>query len=392
MTTYGLTDDGFIIKPRSVIIEDVENYQRANIDELLDFDEGEDISQINISIATEIYRLWELGQAIYASFDPDSNTGAAQDSVAAITGTVRSVNKKTTVAAQVTLNPYTSLPVGAVANPAGRPNDRFVNTTEVPPDPAGGTFDADFEAEEVGPTIVTSGQLTEITEEIEGWTAVTNAADGITGSATETDEAFRVKREVELEAAGSTNIDAIRANGRQLSGVVDVSVFENTGSVPDLEGRQPNTVHAVFRGGDTAEIAEMIYETKAGGAGTHGDEINTVYDTEGKSHEIRHDFSADTLIYVETTVRVDPLAFDSVNGPADIKAQIIAYINSLSSGATIVRDKAKAGIFLVVGTLAVPTFLLDIVDPPTGETDLTLAIKQHPNALAANIDVTVTVT
>lgn len=89
MATYGLTADGFVIKELTVIqtelIEDFQYYFGADIDTSAESVAGQFIGNLSIKFAD----LWELLAALYASFNPDSNTGVSLDGALALVGTQR---------------------------------------------------------------------------------------------------------------------------------------------------------------------------------------------------------------------------------------------------------------------------------------------------------------
>lgn len=388
--TYGVTNDGFVRKPFSVIRSEIEDYQRANIDPGLILSDRSVLGQVNVAVANQAAELWELGQGVYASQYPDSSNGWNLDQVCSLTGTRRNNSTKTTVTGQVTLNPFKNLPAGSVANLTSQPNKRFITLTEVPADPAGGTFDVVFEAEEPGATQVAIGQLNEIAEPVDGWTAVDNAADGVTGAQREEDDQLRTKRENELESQGSTNVDSIRADLLSVTGVLAARVFENdkdivSGSMP------PHSIHCILRGGAAADVGQAIFDTKAAGIDTTiGAQAVVITDSQGFDHTMRFDFATEKVVHVETTILTDPDVFDVVQGPIDIKANVAAYINGLDIGADVIYDQVKCAIVAVAGVVKTTVLKQGFTDPPTITTDLTIAAGEYASSDVANIDVTVT--
>lgn len=347
---FGVTPAGFVIKPIETIRTEVSDYQLANVDPGLDQDPRDPLQQINESHIAQLAELWQLAQASYAALYPDSANDASLTNVASITGTARSASSKTTVpGVLVTLDPNISLPAGSVANLASQPNARFLSDVEVPANPAGGTFPVDFTAEDDGATVVVPGQLSEIAEPVAGWTVVTNPAAGATGTDTETDAELRTKRAAELQASGSTSVDAIRADLLRLDTVVDARVFENDTDIVDGSGRPPHSVHAVLRGGVAADVAQQIFISKAAGIATFGVESNVVIDSSGVSHTIRHDNALELVFFCDITVLVDPLVFDAADGPDAIKAAIETYVDALGIGSDVVYDVVKAAVLPVPG-------------------------------------------
>jgi uncharacterized phage protein gp47/JayE len=387
MTTYGVTNDGFVRKPFSVVRSEIEDYQRTNVDSSLILSDRSLLGQVNVSVTNQLAELWELAQGVYASQYPDSSNGWNLDQVCALTGSRRSDSSKTTVPGRVTLSPFKNLPAGSVAHLTDQPNARFVTLTEVPANPAGGTFDVSFEAEEAGATTVAIGQLDQIAEPVDGWTAGDNLVAGDTGTQREEDDELRLKREAELEAQGSTNVDSIRADLLRVENVVDAVVTENDEDYV-VNGLKPHSVYCILRGGASADIAQSIFDTKAAGINTNGSESAVVKDSQGFDHTMYWDNAIEKVIHTKTTIETDPLVFDISQGPTDIKTNIVDYYNSLGIGNDVIYDQVKCAIFKVPGVKKVVTLKIGFVDPPTGTGDLAIAHDEFASGDVANVDVT----
>lgn len=382
---YGVTTDGFVIKPFAVIKSEIEAYQRTNIDSGLTLTERSTLGNQNTSVINQIAELWELGQAVYSSQYPDSANGWSLDQAVSLTGTRRSSSSKTLVTGQVTLNPDKNLPAGSWANLTGQPNVRFKTLTEVPADPAGQTTDVVFEAEYAGAIQVAIGQLDEINEPVSGWTAVDNTAAGATGDAREEDDELRIKREEELRAAGSTNTEAIRSGLLTLTGVIDARVTENdTGYV--VGGLKKHSIYAVVRGGTSSEIGQSIYDNKAGGINTNGAQLNIITDSQGSTHNIYHD-NATELVFYATLAVTTTSYYDAVAGPVAIKAAIAAYVNSLRIGDDVIYDEIKVAIYSVTGVYKVTSLTIDFFTPPVGVIDLPVSDTEFASSDVANITI-----
>lgn len=389
---YGVTIDGFVIKPLEVIRDEIDAYQRSNIDPGLDLDDQSALGQMNASHVIQLAEIWELAQAVYNAMYPDSASGDSLDNVCSITGTARSAQSKTYISGvQVTLNPNAGLPAGSVAHLSSQPNARFLSVTAVPADPVGGVFTVDFEAEIAGATVVTPGQLNTIAEPVTGWTAVTNPNAGVTGTDTEDDSDLRIKRIDELEAQGSTNVNSIRADLLRLASVVDARVFENDTDVVDpVLGIPPHAIYCILRGGSSTAVAEQIFESKAAGIATHGTVTETVTDSDGFDHDIKFSYATELTYYADVTVQTDPLVFDATGGADAIKASIAAYVNALRIGGDVIYDLVKCAIFDIPGIIKITALLHGFSDPPSSTVDLTVGTTQYAKADIANIDVTVT--
>lgn len=100
---YGITPEGFVSKPTEDIRSELDTAFKGILGDgagtepdgtiPLDSPEGQLITLITDGFA----ELWELGEALHASFDPNQATDAAQDNLAAQSGTVRNEATYSTV-------------------------------------------------------------------------------------------------------------------------------------------------------------------------------------------------------------------------------------------------------------------------------------------------------
>lgn len=375
--SFGITATGFVLKTIGDIRSEIDDFIRNNAPNGAELILSDDtlLGNMNGAHSQQLAQLWELGQDMYNAKDPDTATGWALDVLASLTGTSRNPWTKTLVTAQVTLNPNKALPAGSIANLAGRPDDRFVSLTTVPADPSGGTFDVVFEAEEAGTIEVAAGQLTEITVAVSGWTAVTNAADGIPGSQPEEDPDFRDKRDRELSSSGSTNLDAIIAGVSAVDTVIDVTGTENEKDIVQ-DGEPPHSVSIIVRGGVDTNIAEAIFLEKAAGITTNGTTSVDIQDSQNQTKTIKFTFGSVVTIYVDTVV-VQNSEWNGAASIANIKAEVVAYINGLGIGDDVIYDQVKAAILREPGVLKITSCFTGIAPSPAGTTDITIAASEY---------------
>jgi len=261
----------------------------------------------------------ELLRSVYSGWDPDNATGHALTALSLISGTQRRAATFGTVTLTVNLNGGTTLPAGSVAAVSGDLTNRWVTDADVVA-PAGPAADYPCAAtcEASGPIQALLGTITVRATLVPGWNSVTNAADAAEGLAEETDTALRRRREQELALGGSTTVDAIRAELLELVGMVSVDVFENDLDVA-AAGMPPHSVWSVIwdgAGGAVAntDIAEVIFEEKAGGVRAYGYTVVTHTDEQGNTHQIGFTRAAQIAIAVEVTI---PAANRGADYPGD---------------------------------------------------------------------------
>jgi len=272
---WGVTPQGFNAKPLAEVEAEVDADLKTVLGESAGTEPDGTIplrspaGQIKTLVVDVSAEQWDGQQAIYASFDPDKATGASQDAVNAITGTVREPAAFSTVTATCCGTPGTVLPAKRVASvqvtnrrfasPASATiaaltawatstnyvlGDRrtangrcYVNvqagqSSGVGSGPSGSTFGVDIVdntakwryigtgtgavdvplvAEVAGPFGATALQLTNIATPVAGWSTVVNLADATPGRTVEADGAFRVRRAEEIALSGNATANAIRA-------------------------------------------------------------------------------------------------------------------------------------------------------------------------------------
>ena len=72
---YGVTEDGFVIKPLSVIRQECQDGIRVNTDAGMKLTDRSSAGQLEAVFSDKIAEQWEVAQAVYASQGPDSATG-----------------------------------------------------------------------------------------------------------------------------------------------------------------------------------------------------------------------------------------------------------------------------------------------------------------------------
>lgn len=83
--TYGLTAAGFVLKPQSVIIAEIESDLRSKFGQNIDLSPESNFGQF-VGTESERYALlWELGLAVYVSQNPNGAEGTSVDNILALT-------------------------------------------------------------------------------------------------------------------------------------------------------------------------------------------------------------------------------------------------------------------------------------------------------------------
>lgn len=380
---FGVNEEGFNIKPLETVKSEIEDQLKADIDPGINVSATSVLGQLIGVFSAKASELWEVGQAIYAAFDPEAASGTSLDNLSSLTGTLRNPASKSTVTATVSLNNGTTLPAGSKASVSGDPTAIFV-TLEAVTNSSGfaDDFDVNMESEETGPIVANSGTLTEIVTPVAGWTAITNLLDAELGSDIETDSALRLRREQELRATGAASVEALKADVSALDDVEEVIVYENTTLTTDGDGIPGKAFEVLVLGGDDQEIADQIFASKAAGIEAHGSETETVTDSQGFDHTIK--FTRPT----EKTLLVEVFLTETDDYPADGDNQVKTNINTMADadlgiGDDVIISRFYEPIFDVSGVEDVTT--LRIYDNSTLGSEV---LSETNFATHANWDVT----
>jgi uncharacterized phage protein gp47/JayE len=379
--SIGVTPEGFV-RPtfeqlRQEIVEAV----------LADFPgENTEVGLLGILIdiqAEKASQAWEALEATYHAAYPSSAQGMALREVSAITGTVPRDATHSIVTATVNVDPGTYSAGQLVAHVDGNPDARFSNRDEVVNGGGSATdVDAIFEAEEAGAVAAPSGSLTEIAEPVSGWNTVTNAADAVQGREADTEEDLRIRREDELAARGTTPLDALRAQLSQLEGMIQVRAFENVTDATDGDGLPPHSVEMVVWDGTTeaphdvadADIAQAIWDGKAGGIRAHGEESVDVEASDGTEHAIGFTRAEGLDVWMELDVDTDP---DTYAGDAAVKAALVEVAQDRQRiGDDVIALRYAAAALAVEGVQDVTELRLGFSANPTGTDNLSVGDRQ----------------
>lgn len=437
----GLTASGFVIKTVEDLLDEINTAIKSAFGNSVDVTGGV-MARFTAIIVDRLAELWELGEAVYSSTNPNGATGARLDDVSALTGTTREEATNSTVTLTLTGTNTTVIPIGSRASVVDL-GDEFETTesatlatltswaalttyalgdrrtnasrsyvvitagtsaasggpTTTSSDITDGTVhwrylgegtaadDAAAQSVETGPIIAASGDITEIETPVSGWQSVINLLDADLGQDEEVDEDLRVRRLLELARPGTSPINAIRADLLQVDGVTNVTVFHNNTDTTDVDGVPPHSVEALVTGGADQDIWDQLLDSVAGGILTYGTEVGTSSDDEGNAHEMMFSRPDEIEIYVDVFVTYDAGTYP-LDGDDQIKAAIVAYGDVQPTGKNAVASSIGAQAFTVAGVLDVT--LVEIGTAPSPSSSTTIEISKREIAVHDTSRITVT--
>lgn len=332
MADFGLTAQGFKRKTYPDILSSMQARARAFFGEDINLTDRSPLGLFIQVIAWDQSRIWEEVEKVYHAQHVDSAEGTQLDGVAKRISLTRRPAEKAIGTITITGTADTVITAGAlrVSTKTGVEFDLAEDVTI----PETGTVDAAIIAILAGKSgNVQPGTITEIITPLAGVTAVTNAAATAGGRDIETDYEFYNRYLLSLSSAGASTIDSIRAALLNVPGVRAANVVENMTSETDGEGRPPKSIQCYVLGGESQDVAETIFSTKAGGIETWGEESVTVKDDSGQEHAIKFSYAAEVQIYVKLTI-TRSLKYRS-DGDERVTTEIVQYIGGEDADGTV---------------------------------------------------------
>lgn len=329
--------------------------------------------------------------------DPQYSSGRFQDAIARIYFLTRKPAVATSVVVTLGGLEGTIIPAGTLAQDTS--GNTYVNEGDATIG-AAGTVSASFQNLLTGPIPCAAGALTQVYQSISGWSTITNAADGVTGSVVESraDFEYRRKNSVAINAAGS--LQSIYANVYNLPDVLDVYAIDNpTGATVNTGSTSyPVIAHSLYVavvGGVDADIAEAIWRHKDVGCDYNGNTSVTVKDDSGYSYPQPTyvvKFQRPAAVPIKFAVQIANDASLPANIVALTKAAIIARFNGADGtnreriGSAIFASRYYGAVSAVAANVSVISILLGAVTATLNT--YTVGIDKAPTISASDISVT----
>lgn len=341
MTTYGITDSGFVLKRLANIISDI----KSGLSTISDPETGEPLTPdlldeddplINIinSISDNLSELWEIAQESYNTCDPMKATGAGLSGVIQYNGLTRGAGSYSQAAVTIVGTPGLVIESGKQITTI---NDIPVfSLPEITLDDQGKAL-VIATCTVKGPFMAYSGELVKILTPVTGWTSVTNALDSVPGTYEESDTLARARQQISTSKPAESIAESIVAEMRTLTGCTFAKLYHNIELIEDENGIPAKSIAPVIVGGDDSEIAEILYrKIGIGGVQTFGSDSEIIYDANDVPYEMffSRPFAIDITVDIEYDI-VNSNVFPT-NGEDLIKSAILlwAATGAMSIGTT----------------------------------------------------------
>lgn len=338
--SYGITSAGFVRKPQSTILQELEERARALYGSDVDVSEYGEVGQSIQLHSLAINEQWELAEDMYYSCFIDTASGVTLDRAVALGGMSRTPATKASVTVRVTGTVAASVTTDFVVQTSQGVQFENVETGAVG---TGGTVDLVFRALVAGAEgVVAASGITEIVTPAIGIDSVINFNASSGGANRETDPELRARYKARGVSGGSS-LPAILQAIRNVDNVTTSQVYENASNVDDVEGRPPHSIECVIGGTATdADISEAIFNSKAAGIETVGTQSATVLDANGDSHTIK--WNTPTEKYVNVIVEIVSGAEWLTAYETTIKTKVIEHIGGVDTVDAVTTEYDGIGI------------------------------------------------
>lgn len=440
----GVDSTGFVQKTITEIIVSIQDGYRLVYGAGVNVASSSRIGQRIALFAGALAEVWELGEAVFNSLDPDASTGLGLDNVLKLNGLTRKPATSSTVVLTLTGVPTTVVAAGKraqvlgstskftvgggtiaavsawVAGPysVGDRAHRLGNVYQVttggvsaggPSGTGGGIVDAGgvvWRFLGVGTGAVDCGGIATVTGPIQGfafsitvidtpvsgWNGVINLLDAAVGSDTESDSAARARRELSFAEAASSPLESIRAEVLAVAGVTSCAVFENFTNAT-VDGIPSKAFECVVEGGVDQDIIDAIGRTRPGGIEAYGTTSGTFNDSAGNAHTIKFSRPVAVNIWVKVTLKYDPKLYV---GDTTVKQKLATLENLKPVGKDVVSSSISAGVFAgdvangyepAPGIFDVSQVLIGTSNPPVASTTIVVTPRQRAAFDTSRIEV-----
>lgn len=436
----GVTSEGFVTKTVSELQAGLQAAFRRVFGKNVNVDSRARAGQEIDIFADALSEVWDLAEAVSASFDPSSASGILLDNLCALTGLTRAAPAKSQVDILAIGTAGTVMAIGRRAGVTGT-STVFETTAGGTITAAGAWATATLYAEGaivvsggslwrataagtsgavaptgVGPThddgavtwayqgagsafallpaeaTVTgrlqgfAGSVNSIVTPVAGWATVTNPLDAIPGRDLETDTELRLRRQQQIANVGSSPLNALVAKVALVKGVSVAIAFENTTDAT-VGTIGPHGIEVLVEGGANVDVAEAILKAKAAGIATFGTSVETRTTSNGDPIDIRYSRPTLQNIWVIVELEKDPAKYP-LDGDAKVKEALIEFGDAQALGKDVVASALSGAIFKAVpGVLDVTTVFIGTAPAPVSSATIPLTIRQRADYDTSRITV-----
>ncbi|MCE6022596.1 baseplate J/gp47 family protein [Levilactobacillus brevis] len=225
-------------------------------------------------------------------------------------------------------------------------------------------------------------------DSIDGFYAVTNPSAATGGGDPETDDELRQRVLANRLNTPNSTPNGIQTAIKNLSGVTDARLINNNTMRADSYGNPAKSVHLYVIGGADADIIQTYFDYLPPQSNTIGSVMGTATDIGGRHHIVAFDRAETVPVFIKVDIHIDDTKFDTDNGPASIRTNIVNYFDTLGMGDKVLYSKLFAPAYSPVGVtdvaLTLGTSLDKLTEADVSVSDFQLAVTNSAN-IAVNI-------
>lgn len=384
-----VTAEGIAAPDYQTILDTITSYFRQiyGNDAYLEPDSKD--GQLVALVALAIHDANNTAIAVYRSFSPTTATSDALTSNVKINGITRRAATNSTVDLVLTGTPGTVITNGTVRDVNGiiwnMPYQVVIGTA--------GTAIATANSASAGAVAALPGTVTQINSPTRGWVSVNNLQAAAVGTAAETDSELRARQRQSVALPSLTPFEAVDGAIANIDGVTRHKLYENDTGETDRNGLPPHSIAAIVEGGDAATIADVIRGVKGQGTTPYGSTVISVPDLYGNPHQVGFSRPVNVPVFVKITI--EPLTGYTSQIGDEIKSAVVAYINSLAIGASVLLSRvySPANLGVVSGGNSryydITELLIGKSAAGVSAANIDIAFDQSASCSASNINLVV---
>lgn len=381
-----VTETGISAPSYEEIYEYLKGHMRAIFGDDINLDADTQDGQMVGIVAAAISDVNAQAIAVYNAYNPTTAKGVALDFAVKVNGITRQAASHSQVDLRIVGQAGTHIVNGVAL-------DEAENKWNLPADvvvPPAGEITVTAIAAEEGNIRAPAGTVNRIGTPTLGWQTVENILAAEPGAPVQTDLELRVQQSKSTALPSVSLWEGIIGSLLTTAGVRRVSGIKNDGDTPTTEGVPGHSIAMIVDGGEVADIAKTIFLKKGEGVGTYGSTSYNYLDTYGFPNTIK--FSRPTVVPAYCKLTISPAADYLSSAEEEIKARIVAYINSLDIGESVNIARVLASAVKTDAGIVDERFSVEAITlgrSATAQTAASLAIAWNEAVSCASENVTV---
>jgi hypothetical protein len=251
-------------------------------------------------------------------------------------------------------------------------------------------IDVLMKADVAGPVAAPAGTLTVLESPLPGVVSLTNPLDATLGALEESDAELRLRREAELEASGSTTVDAIRAAVQVVETVTETKVYTNRSGAIDSGGRPPKSFEVVVVHGNADGVAQAVWDHRPAGIEPYSATADSgeAIDAEGLTQVVPFSEATSRRLWARVTGTKDSLyagdaaVKETLEDFTEGELQLVASNGNVIQGRadiadTVYRSKLSSAVVSVPGVVSVVSVELSVDGVAWSNADYQLGEREY---------------